>query len=91
MRGTLEILEAAKKAGSVTRVVITSSFAALQDYRKGNRPGYTYSTRDWCPLTYEEAKVTEDQLLVYVASKKLAESAAWKFIEEEEPNFTLAT
>lgn len=120
IRGTLEILESAQKSGTVARIVITSSFAALQDYAKGVRPDYTYSVKDWCPLTYEDGKVSPleqrattflhlgvdpfpsffpfafvqnatDQLLVYVASKKLAEEAAWLFMETEKPSFTLTT
>ncbi|ORY92558.1 NAD-P-binding protein [Leucosporidium creatinivorum] len=91
IRGTLEILESAQRAGSVARIVITSSFAALQDYAKGVRPGYTYSIADWCPLTYEDGKNATDQLMVYVASKKLAEEAAWRFMETEKPSFTLST
>lgn len=58
VRGTLEILESAQRAGTVSRIVITSSFAALQDYAKGVRPGYTYTVDDWCPLTYEDGKVS---------------------------------
>jgi nucleoside-diphosphate-sugar epimerase len=61
IRGTLEILESAQKAGTVARIVITSSFAALQDYAKGVRPGYTYSVKDWCPLTYEDGKVSSSK------------------------------
>jgi hypothetical protein len=29
--------------------------------------------------------------MVYVASKKLAEEAAWRFLETEKPGFTLTT
>ncbi|ORY92562.1 NAD-P-binding protein [Leucosporidium creatinivorum] len=91
IRGTLEILEAAHKTSSVSAIVITSSFAAVQDYTQGLRPGYTYSEKDWCPLSYEEAMTSEDKALVYIASKKLAEEAAWRFMETEKPAFTLST
>ncbi|GAA5968727.1 hypothetical protein JCM11641_000711 [Rhodosporidiobolus odoratus] len=91
LRGTLEILEAAHKAGSVRIMVITSSFAAMSDYKKGLNPGKRYTGADWCPLTWEEAKVSTDQTLVYVASKAHAEKAAWKFMEEEKPGFTMTT
>lgn len=36
-------------------------------------------------------QTSEDQALVYVASKKLAEEAAWQFMGTEKPSFTLAT
>ncbi|GAA6027616.1 hypothetical protein JCM8097_007948 [Rhodosporidiobolus ruineniae] len=91
LRGTLEALEAAHKAGTVTHFVLTSSFAAMQDYHQGLRPGYRYGEDDWCPLTWEEAKTSEDQSLVYVASKAYSERAAWDFVEEKKPNFSLTT
>ena len=54
------------------RMVVTSSFAAINDAAKGFRPGYVYSERDWNPLTYEEAKGgTSAQ--GYLACKKVAE------------------
>ncbi|KAL9117128.1 MAG: hypothetical protein Q9187_006339, partial [Circinaria calcarea] len=88
--GTTGILKAIKKsAPSVKRVVITSSFAAIVDGSKGNRPGYFYSEADWNPITDEEAVQTP--INGYRASKTFAEKAAWDFIEKEKPNFTLAT
>ena len=41
VRGALEILEAAAKAPSVQRVVITGSFAAVHDESKGMNVGTT--------------------------------------------------
>lgn len=63
----------------------------MQDYSLGNRPSYVYSSKDWSPLTYEDGKNSKDQLEVYLASKKLSEEAAWKFVEEKKPGFTLST
>ncbi|GAA5925218.1 hypothetical protein JCM1841_004688 [Sporobolomyces salmonicolor] len=91
IRGTTEILQAAHRAGTVRKVVITSSFAALQDYHAGAHAGHVYTEEDWCPLTWDEAKQTSDQLLVYVASKKYAEAAAWRFVDEKQPQFTVTT
>ncbi|GAA6007722.1 hypothetical protein JCM10207_004853 [Rhodosporidiobolus poonsookiae] len=91
VRGTLGVLESSHKAGTVRQVVVTSSFAAMQDYHQGEAHDYTYSERDWCPLTWDEAKTSKDQTLVYVASKKFAEEAAWKFVEERKPGFSLTT
>lgn len=36
---------------SVTRVVYTSSFAAIVDVGKGKRPGYIYTENDWNPVS----------------------------------------
>jgi NADPH-dependent methylglyoxal reductase len=90
MKGVTSILEAAKAWGTgVKRVVLTSSFAAILDMSKGYRPGYTYSEKDWNPMTYDEATYA-DGPTAYCASKKLAEEAAWKWISENKPNFTLS-
>jgi nucleoside-diphosphate-sugar epimerase len=77
----------------VERVVITSSLAAMihpwaGDW-PGNWPGHTYSEDDWNPITPEQAY--QDPLCGYRASKKQAEQAAWRFMREEQPTFTLAT
>ena len=55
----------------------------------GNRPGYTYSEKDWNPITEEEAIQTP--INGYRASKTFAEQAAWDFSEKEKPNFTIST
>ncbi|EJT98088.1 NADP-binding protein [Dacryopinax primogenitus] len=88
-KGVTNLLEAAAKASSVRRVVVTSSFAAVFDHRKGARVGYTYTDKDWSPLTTEDAKEGGDP--AYVVSKKLAEQAAWDFIAHHKPHFTLTT
>jgi NADPH-dependent methylglyoxal reductase len=90
MKGVTSILDAAKAYGTeVKRVVFTSSFAAILDMSKGYRPGYTYSEKDWNPITYDEAAVA-DGPTAYCASKKLAEEAAWKWMSENKPAFTLS-
>ncbi|KAH7370568.1 putative NADPH-dependent methylglyoxal reductase GRP2 [Rhexocercosporidium sp. MPI-PUGE-AT-0058] len=90
INGTKGVLAAIKKnAPSVKRVVITSSFASILDAGKGNAVGYTYSEKDWNPVTEEQA--VKDPSTGYRASKTFAEKAAWDFVEKEKPNFTLAT
>lgn len=90
IEGTTGILKAIKKsAPTVKRVVVTSSFAAIIDPNKGSAPGYTYSNKDWNPITAKEA--VEDAAKGYRGSKTLAERAAWDFVEQQKPNFTLAT
>ncbi|QSZ34129.1 hypothetical protein DSL72_005717 [Monilinia vaccinii-corymbosi] len=88
--GTTSILHAIKKyAPSVKRVVVTSSFAAVINPAKGYWPEHTYSEADWNPITLEDAP--KNPINGYRASKTFAEKAAWKFVEEEKPNFTLST
>ena len=100
INGTESVLKAAHQYNStltnetnqIKRIVITSSFAAVVDPDKDLRPGYTYTERDWSPLTYEQAAATYDNPVnVYRASKTLAERAAWTFIEKHHPAFTIAT
>lgn len=55
----------------------------------GNDPKKTYSEEDWNPITEQQA--FENASEGYRASKTFAEKAAWKFVEEEKPNFDLAT
>lgn len=87
--GTTGILHAVKKyAPSVKRVVITSSFASIVDGSKGNWPEHTYSEKDWNPITEKEAVANPAN--GYRASKTFAEKAAWDFIKNEKPNFTLS-
>lgn len=60
------------------------------DLAKGPWPGHVYSEADWNPVTPEEVEA-DPAGTGYRASKTFAEKAAWKFVEEEKPNFTLAT
>lgn len=91
IKGTTEIIQAVQSyAPQVKRIVITSSFASILDTSLGDRPGYTYSEKDWNPITYDQAKIA-DGPTAYCASKTFAERAAWDFVEEKKPNFSLAT
>ncbi len=91
IKGTTSILQAVEKyAPQVKRIVITSSFAAIADPTQGLRPGYTYSEKDWNPVTYEQAK-SGDGSTAYCASKTFAEKAAWEFVENHKPHFDIAT
>lgn len=91
IKGTNSILQAVEKnAPQVKRIVITSSFAAILDPTQGARPGYTYSEKDWNPVTYEQAK-SGDGSTAYCASKTFAEKAAWDFVLDRKPKFDVAT
>ncbi|KAL4956130.1 NAD(P)-binding protein [Aspergillus filifer] len=86
IKGTTGILRAIKaNAPSIKRVVITSSFAAIVNAKKHEK---VYSEANWNPVTWEEGL---DSSATYRASKTLAEKAAWDFVEQEKPNFDLAT
>lgn len=93
IEGTLNLLRYAAKQPSIKHIAITSSFAAVTDFTKGgpNRPGFVYKEHDWNPTTWEQA--TEPQrpgAFVYSASKKLAEKAAWDFVEKEKPSWNIS-
>jgi nucleoside-diphosphate-sugar epimerase len=89
VNGTTEILKAVhRSAKSVKRVVITSSFAAISNY---SNPPKVYTEEIWNDQTMEEALTTTNPQAAYRASKKLAEKAAWDFLENEKPGFTLVT
>lgn len=92
IRGTVGLLESANKSNTVKSVVVTSSFAAAFDPFKGWDSNYTYSSKDWNPLTYENAVGRESTeglderyrgFMAYLSSKKLAEEAAWRYYREE--------
>ena len=87
IKGTVGILKAIKQyAPNVKRVAITSSFASIINPKKH---ASVYNESLWNPVTYEEG--VKDRAQTYRASKKLAEQAAWNFVEHEKPNFALST
>lgn len=92
IEGTAQMLESTyKHAPQVKRIVITASFASIVDLSKGFREGYIYNEKDFNPATYDEAKSKDaDAGFAYCVSKVLAEKAAWKFIEERKPPFTIS-
>jgi dihydroflavonol-4-reductase len=68
--GTLRVLRAARDAGSVTRVVVTSSFAAVGDgHSLARAKSDPFTEKDWSNLNSRE-------LPPYQKSKTLAERAA---------------
>jgi dihydroflavonol-4-reductase len=79
VKGTLSMLEACLKSGTVKRVIITSSVAAITD---SPNPNHIYTEKDW----NKDSSLTRNP---YYFSKKLAEESAWKFMEEKKPKFDL--
>jgi dihydroflavonol-4-reductase len=78
-KGTLNVLQACVKAGSVKKVVLTSSVAAVFDEPIS---GHVYTEKDW----NETSSLTRNP---YYYSKTLAERSAWDFIKREKPAFEL--
>ncbi|KZT56863.1 NAD(P)-binding protein [Calocera cornea HHB12733] len=89
--GTVTALRAANVAPSIKRVVIISSFAAINHIKNGLWPEHTYTEADCNPSTWDEAVASNNGSFVYCASKEIAENAAWEFMETEKPHFTLTT
>ncbi len=93
VKGTTEILRSIQAhAPSVKRVVLTSSVAAVVDFGapKITHPAKIYTEADWNPTQWEDALTTTNMGVVYQASKKYAEKAAWDFVAREKPGFDVA-
>jgi nucleoside-diphosphate-sugar epimerase len=75
VNGTKNVLTSALKAPKLKKMIVLSSFASVVDLPKNPRPGYTYTEKDWDPVTPEQA--AENGFLGYHASKTFAERAAW--------------
>ena len=79
VNGTLNVLNAAAKSGSVKRVVLTSSMAAITDEPPSD---HALTERDW----NHKSTLKRNP---YYFSKTQAEKAAWRFMEEAKPGFDL--
>ncbi|KAL9097863.1 MAG: hypothetical protein Q9165_000189 [Trypethelium subeluteriae] len=79
--GTLRVLRAAKRAGTVKRVVVTSSVAAVAY-------GHDDIGRDFTEEDWSDDK--DPSIAAYPKSKTLAERAAWEFVEKEGEGMELA-
>ena len=85
VEGTLNVLKACAESGTVKRVVLTSSGAAITQIVSGSPgqpPDYVYSETDWAD---------EASCIPYEKSKLKAEQAAWDFVKklEEDKRFEL--
>ncbi|KAE9388120.1 NAD(P)-binding protein [Gymnopus androsaceus JB14] len=90
IEGTLSVLRAAQTAG-IRRIVLTSSIGALLNKPELLFADVTYGPDDWFSMTYEQAASGQlPGVVVYLASKKLAEAAAWDFAKEH-PELKLTT
>ena len=92
VQGTNACLSACQKAGTVKRVIVTSSFAAIVNL--GVYPfDYAYSSRDWNTVSQPDkdgkfaAPVPQNG---YRYSKIAAEKAAWDFSAKADCSFDVA-
>ena len=86
VEGTINVLQACADAGTIKRVVVTSSIAAVSCGMLGspnNPPDYIYTEKDWSP---------EAGCPPYEKSKLKAELAAWDFVKklDDSKRFELA-
>ena len=79
LKGTLNVLKSCAKTGSVKKLILTSSVAALFDEPISE---HIYTENDW----NEASSLTRN---AYHYSKTMAERAAWDFVEKNKPNFEL--
>lgn len=77
--GTRNVLESCHRAGTVRRVVSTSSMAAITDEPDGER---VLTEADW----NEKSALERNP---YYLSKTLAEKEAWRFVREDAPGLEL--
>lgn len=62
------------------------------DLNRKGPPFFTYTAKDWNPLTYEEAAdPATNSVVAYRGSKKFAELEAWGFLKNEKPKFDIVT
>ena len=78
VQGTLRVLRASAESGSVKRVVLTSSVAAVRPAHPGPRP---LTEDDWADVHGDGR--SQDSHDPYQRSKTLAERAAWDFVRTE--------
>jgi dihydroflavonol-4-reductase len=71
VQGTLRVLRACAESGTVKRVVLTSSVAAVNAGHPGTAGSRVLTEEDWSDLDASDA---------YQKSKTLAERAAWDFV-----------
>ncbi|PHH91697.1 hypothetical protein CDD83_10614 [Cordyceps sp. RAO-2017] len=84
--GTLRALRAAKRAGTVKRIVITSSFAAIGYGHEPRTKENPLTEKDWTVLKSPKSPVG-----AYEKSKTLAEQDAWQWLKNEGSGMELAT
>lgn len=80
IKGTENILAAAKRFSAAKRIVITSSDAAIYSAEDEQNAGLSFDESSWNNISYEDAIV--NPVFAYYGAKLFAEKIAWKFAEE---------
>ncbi|KAH6718953.1 hypothetical protein DL95DRAFT_385367 [Leptodontidium sp. 2 PMI_412] len=96
VQGTVGILKDAAKVSSITKVVITSSIAALVPLSGAPEGAVVKEDNDWDLSVDPKGDFKADNdfatsMKVYGASKLLANQASWDFMENEKPGFALVS
>jgi nucleoside-diphosphate-sugar epimerase len=92
VQGTIELLKCAHEIGGQQLkrfVLLGSAVSVLNSFQDESVPGPDYTESDWNPVTAAKAIESKSAVLGYNASKKLAEEAAWKYLEDNKPSFDL--
>ncbi|CAH2350419.1 putative NADPH-dependent methylglyoxal reductase Grp2p [[Candida] railenensis] len=90
VEGTKNALSAIATYGpQIKKVVVTSSYAAIGHHDVDAVASNTFTEDSWNEITWERSK--GNALDGYYGSKTFAEKAAWDFVKEKKPNFTLST
>ena len=90
VEGTKNALSAIATYGpQIKKVVVTSSYVAIAHYDVDTVASNTYNEESWNDITWEKSK--GNAIDGYWGSKTFAEKAAWDFVKENKPNFTLST
>lgn len=93
VKGTVGVLTSVDKyAPNVQRVVITSSVAAIMDVYKPT--GTIFTEADWNTSSIKDVEEKGKGAgggIIYMASKTLAEKAAWAYVENNKPKWDIAT
>ncbi|KIY02364.1 uncharacterized protein Z520_02502 [Fonsecaea multimorphosa CBS 102226] len=88
--GNLGLLRSAKTYGkNVKAVSVTGSLNSITLGDQEDIKRRVFSSKEWLPLGREDAVKAQSNYVSYCVGKKLAEQALWKFVEEENPSFTV--
>ena len=81
------VIESVRRAGTVRRLVLTSSFSAVSHPA---REGYVYTEKDWCtdniearPSDWSEANIPNNRHAAYAIGKMRAERLVYKAAEDD--------
>ncbi|MBH0005025.1 NAD-dependent epimerase/dehydratase family protein, partial [Pseudoalteromonas sp. SWYJZ12] len=91
--GSLNLMRTLAKEPSVKKLLFTGSIGSVIMTAK-DPTKEVITPNDWNIATEQLANNLDDPLIgfhIYVGSKLVAEKAAWKFLEEEKPGFTMSS